>query len=346
LTNGRIYVSIGGMRTDGRSIPHDTLESLRCAAIRLHEEGVRVDVIGKSFKVTAKAVYEWIKRYREGGKEALKSRKAPGPVPLLNAKQFEELVGELHRPATELGYATDLWSGPRIRHLVKHRFGVEYHPKHMPRFLRRLGLVLRFPQRRALEQDPEALRQWKEERLPGILANARKRKALVFYADESLVSLIPYVGKSWTFPKVRSVVRVSGKRGQHVGVTGAVNAQGRLSFELTREHERFTAKTFLRFIRKMRRDYPTRPIVLIVDGAPIHKAKAVRAFVDDNSWLQLEILPPYSPEENPTEKSWGFIKTKKLNGSTAKDKSELRKAVTTAMKNLKRDAERVASFFV
>jgi transposase len=335
------------MKTDGRSISHATLESLRYAAIELRKEGVRVDVIAKAFKVTPKAVYEWIQRYNAGGADALKLHKAPGPAPLLNAKQFEELVALLRRPATELGYATDLWSGPRIRHLVKHRFGVEYHPKHMPRFLRRLGLVLKFPERRALEQDPEALRQWKTERLPAILESARRRKARLFYADESLVSLIPYVGVSWTFPDARPVIRVSGKRGQHVGITGAVNAQGRLSFELTREYERFTAKTFIRFIRKMRREHPDRPIVLIVDGAPIHKAKVVRSFVEDNhSWLQLEILPPYSPEENPTEKSWGFLKTKKLNALTARDKTELRKAVTKAMKDIKRDREKVASFFV
>jgi len=75
----------------------------------------------------------------------------------------------------------------------------------------------------------------------------------------------------------------------------------------------------------MRRENPSRPIVLIVDGAPIHKAKIVKAFKQDQkSWLRLEILPAYSPELNPTEKVWGFVKTKKLNGSTAADKKELR----------------------
>lgn len=37
-----------------------------------------------------------------------------------------------------------------------------------------------------------------------------------------------------------------------------------------------------------------------------------------------EILPAYSPKLNPTEKTWRFLKTKKLNGSTVKDKEELR----------------------
>jgi len=54
---------------------------------------------------------------------------------------------------------------------------------------------------------------WKKKRFPNILEWAKKHKAFVFYADESLISLIPYIGKTWAFPKVKPIVRVSGKRG-------------------------------------------------------------------------------------------------------------------------------------
>ena len=331
---------------DGRALEHEALEAFRLAAVRLRKGEVPVRTIAESFGVTTEAVYIWLKKARTQGIKSLRSTKAPGPEPALAQEHFAELLACLRRPATELGYATDLWSGPRVAHLVKHRFGVQYHPKHMPRFLRRLGLVLKFPERRALEQDPQEVRWWKEDRLPELLESARKRRALVFYADESLISLIPHVGKTWTFPEAHPIVRVSGKRGQHVGITAAVNRGGRLCFELTREKERFTSKTFLRFIRKLCREYPTRPILLIVDGAPIHKANLVKAFQKENSWLCLEILPPYSPELNPTEKSWGFIKTRKLNGSQAKNKAELRQTVKKAMREIKNDSAKVTSFFL
>ncbi len=292
------------MKKDGRSLDHKTLESFRFAAVRLRKRGVPVATIAESFGVTPEAVYAWLKKARTKGLKSLRSTKAPGPEPRLRRRQFAELLKLLSRPATRLGYSTDLWSGPRVRHLLKHRFRVDYHTKHMPRFLRRLGLVLKFPERRALEQDPKEIRRWKKERLPEIMEYARKRRALVFYADESLVALIPYVGKTWTFPNAHPIARVSGKRHQHVGVTAAVNAQGRMCFELTRGKERFTAKTFLRFIRKMRREYPSRGIVLIVDGAGIHKAKIVKAFEREASWLRLEALPPPAPQQ-PTESFHG-----------------------------------------
>jgi transposase len=349
------------MKTDGRSLDHRLLEGFRFAAVGLRERGVPVADIAGSFGVTSEAVYTWLKKARTKGVASLRSTKAPGPEPALSRRRFDELISILRRPASEAGYATDLWSGPRVRHVVKHRFGVAYHPKHMSRFLRRLGLVLKFPERRALEQDPEELRCWKEERLPEIVRNAKKRRALAFYADECLISLIPYVGKTWTFPEARPVARVSGRRGVHVGVTAAVNAAGRMCFEMTREGERFTAATFLRFVRKMRREYPRRGIVLIVDGASgptsaspptalassIHTAKIVKTFeVLNASWLAIEILPAYSPELSPAEKSWNFVKTRDMNGSTATDLGQLESAAKQAMRRMKRNPRRVASFFV
>jgi transposase len=331
---------------DGRSLAHEVLESHRLTAIKLYQNKVEISVITKSLGVTRQAVYGWLRQWRANGVRGLRARKALGPEPRLNEEQFKKLQKILKSPATKAGYATDLWSGPRIGHLLKHKFGTIYHAKHLPRLLRRLGLCLKFPERRALEQDPKAVRKWKRERLPDILKYAQKHKALLFYADEALVSLIPYVGTTWTFPKAQPIARVSGKRGQHVGITAAVNPQGRLCFEMTKDRERFTAKVFLRFIKKLKREYPSRSIVLIVDGARVHTAKIVKTFQRENSsWLRLEILPAYSPELNPAEKPWRFVKTKKMNASTAKNKVELRSNVGKVMRELKHQSQRIVSFF-
>lgn len=86
-----------------------------------------------------------------------------------------------------------------------------------------------------------------------------------------------------------------------MGITAAVNEQGRLCFKLTREDETFNSRVFLRFIRKFRQEFPSRKIVLIVDGAPIHTAGVVRRFQEKHeSRFRLEILPAYSPEFNPS----------------------------------------------
>jgi transposase len=334
------------MKSDGRTISHEVLETYRFAAIKLKKSGVGISVIANSFNVTERAVYRWLKKSKTEGIKSLKSSKAIGPKSYLSDNELSTLINLIRKPATELGYSTDLWSGPRIRHLVKHRFGIEYHVKHMPRLLKWLGLELKFPERRALEQDPRAVREWKQNRFPEIIKHAKKKRALLFYADEAIISLIPYVGKTWALPNKKPIVRVSGKRGQNIGVTAAVNQQGRMCFELTKEKERFTAKVFIRFIKKIHREHPDRCIVLIVDGAPVHTARIVKIFMEESkSWLRLEILPAYSPELNPTEKSWRFLKTKKLNGSTVSSKEDLRNETKIMIRQIKKDKGRVASFF-
>ena len=181
------------MNIDGRAISHDILEANRYAAIRLNKAGVHPNVIASSFGVTRQAVYGWFRKHGKDGEDGLKSRKAVGRETNLTKKQLDELLTLLRNPASKLGYATDLWSGTKVRHLIKHRFGIDYHPKHMPRLLRSLGFWLVFPERRALEQDPKKVQEWKQKKLPEIIDDANKRKALLFYADDSLVSLIPYV---------------------------------------------------------------------------------------------------------------------------------------------------------
>jgi len=334
------------MKSDGRAISHEVLETYRFAAIKLKKSGVQINVIADSFNVTERAVYRWIKKSKTEGKNSLKASKSTGPESFLSEEQLSELCKLLRKPATELGYSTDLWSGPKIRHLIKYEFDIEYHQKHIPRLLKWLGLELKFPERRALEQDPKEVRRWKKERLPEILKFSKKKRALVFYADEAIISLIPYVGKTWAFPNKKPIVRVSGKRGQNIGITAAVNQQGRMCFELTKEKERFTAKVFIRFIKKMHKENLSRFITLIVDGAPVHKAGIVKKFEEENKlWLLIEILPAYSPELNPTEKSWRFLKTKKLNGSTVLDKYELRHETNKMIKQIKKDKNRVSYFF-
>jgi transposase len=216
----------------------------------------------------------------------------------------------------------------------------------MPRLMKNLGLELKFPERRALEQDPKALREWKNKRFPEILKIAKKKRALLFYADESIISLIPYVGKTWALPNKKPIVRVSGTRGQNIGITAAINQQGRLCFELTKDKERFTSKIFIRFLKKLMKQFSDRFIILIVDGAPTHTANLVEQFEQENKkFLQIEILPAYSPELNPTEKCWRFLKTKKLDGSMATNKEELRDKTKKHMRGIKKDKDRMSSFF-
>ena len=333
------------MIESGLSIPHEALEHLRFAAVKLRKSGVSASKVATAFGIAKQTVYNWCNINKTRGPEALESKNNAGAPPALSEEQFDEILNSIQQPAGDFGYPTDLWSGPRLRHFIKVRFGVRYHAKYMPRFLRRLGLKLLFPERRALEQDEEEVRHWKEVELPRIEEEAKKRRALLFYADETSIAIIPTIGRSWAVPGVRPVVRVSGKRQRRVNVTGAVNRKGHLYFEMLAQNERFNAKTFIRFLKKMYTQFPKRNLTLIVDGASVHKAKIVKEFCATNKWIRLEYLPAYSPEWNPSEEVWGHLKGCCRNGSQSKDIPSLRRETRSMLKRTQKNKEKIDSFF-
>lgn len=328
----------------GYTINHQTLEAMRITAVRMVQRGIRVEDIAAGMQLHRSTIFGWLHKYQGKGLRALKSTKAPGARPKLTQKQIFRLIAMLRQPAVKYGFGSDLWTGPRVKALIHKKFGVVLRGEYMPRFLRRLGLVRRSPERRALEQNPKAVRKWKRSVLPTITRLAAQCRGIILYGDESLFVLIPHLGKTWTFPNMRPIVRVSGKRGVHVGVTSAVSSKGHLVFQLSKGN--FKATTLIRFMKALHKHFINRKLFFIIDGAPAHRSKLVRQFAQDNgSWLSLHYLPGYSPELNPDEDVWNIIKTQKLTAKPIKDKKQLQSEVIGSLRSLQKHPERVKTFF-
>lgn len=69
-----------------------------------------------------------------------------------------------------------------------------------------------------------------------------------------------------------------------------------------------------------------RVVVLVLDGAGWHVSKALR--VPEN--IKLLKLPPYSPELNPTELVWLWLKQHQLSNRVFTDQAELNQAAIDA----------------
>jgi len=108
-------------------------------AMRLVEQGILVEDIASGMRLNRSTVFGWVRKCRLGGLAVLKSTKAPGARPKLKQQEIMKLVALLLKPAMDFGFESDLWTVPRVRVLIKREFGVKLHPKHMPRFLARIG---------------------------------------------------------------------------------------------------------------------------------------------------------------------------------------------------------------
>src|SRR6266852_199818 len=66
------------------------------------------------------------------------------------------------------GFATELWTLPRVATLIERLTRVRYHPGHVWYILRRLGWSLQRPTRQARERDEAAIAEWKRRRWPQV----------------------------------------------------------------------------------------------------------------------------------------------------------------------------------
>jgi hypothetical protein len=78
-----------------------------------------------------------------------------------------------------------LWTRRIVRDLIRRQFGVEMTPQGVGLLLRRLGLSPQRPLYGAYQQNPEAVRRWKQEQFPAIREQARREGAEVYFGDES-----------------------------------------------------------------------------------------------------------------------------------------------------------------
>jgi transposase len=62
------------------------------------------------------------------------------------------------------GFATDLWTLPRIAEVIERQTGQRFHPGHVWRILRRQHWSLQRPARQAVERDEDAIRRWVQVR--------------------------------------------------------------------------------------------------------------------------------------------------------------------------------------
>jgi transposase len=145
------------------------LERRRMKAVRLFEQGFCKADVARRCGVSNQSAGRWHTAWEGGGSKALKHPGRAGRKPRLQPLERIELAADLQSgPEKTLGYATALWTLPRVVTLIGKRFGHRYSTAQASRLLRQMGWSCQKPARRALERDEQAIRVWKQRRWPAI----------------------------------------------------------------------------------------------------------------------------------------------------------------------------------
>jgi transposase len=81
----------------------------------------------------------WAQAFEARGRDGLRAAGRAGRKPRLSEEQVHQVEQALLEGPGAFGYATELWTLPRVAELIRKLTGVRYHPGHVWRVLRRLG---------------------------------------------------------------------------------------------------------------------------------------------------------------------------------------------------------------
>jgi transposase len=288
--------------------------ALRAQMVLLSGRGCPVPQIALIHACGADVVRTWLHRYRRRGVAGLydrpKSGRPPtdrlaGPIVDAQASQSPRCSG--HLQAT--------WSVGRLAAFLQRRFRLVLSRSSVRRYLHRMGWRWARPRlapATARHPDPEA--PIKRAAIAAAWAQARAGVGHLLFLDESDLHLLPVVRAMWMKgPRVRVPTPGQNARQAFFGALEAVGGRWHWA-----DHDRKLAVHFVAFLDQVLAAYPTGPLWLVLDGAPIHTAKVVARWAAAHPRAQLLWLPKYAAHEaNPVERIWGLLK-----GDVAADRLE------------------------
>jgi putative transposase len=181
---------------------------------------------------------------------------------------------------------------------------------------------------------------------PGNLApdkkGAQKQRASLLFVDESGLSCIPTLRSTWA-PCGQTPRITHAFNWRKLSAISAVSRRGALYF---RVHEgAVRTQQVIGFLRHLLAHIRRRPIVLLWDNAPTHRARQVRAFLGCHPRLQVHYLPPYCPEFNPDEWFWAHLKRQELVGLAPHSIVSLRAEISRAVRRMRARPSLIRSFY-
>lgn len=145
------------MRTTG---PPAELEYRRCLAVRRLLEGYSVQEVADFLEVEPRSVRRWWRTFGRLGWQGLVASGGAGRPRKLSPTQEKIVVRWLQDNATDFGFSTELWTCQRLSLLIRQEWGIHFHPRYLPAWLRERGFTPQKPERVPRERDPEVIAHW------------------------------------------------------------------------------------------------------------------------------------------------------------------------------------------
>jgi putative transposase len=214
------------------------------------------------------------------------------------------LLALLKRSPRAFGWCRTRWSCALLAAELQARRRVRVSAETIRRWVHEVGWVWKRAKLSGRDDDPE--RVAKLARIRYAFERLGRRAVMVF-ADELDIALLPKVGYQWT-PKGEQVEVPTPGSNQKNYLAGALELRtGRLTRCVWFRKQ---AGLFLDLLKLLDGTYPAGPytrIYVVADNAKIHKAGVVLRWLAEHPRVVLLYLPTYCPRANPIERAFGDV---------------------------------------
>jgi transposase len=172
---------------------------------------------------------------------------------------------------------------------------------------------------------------------------AEAQQQTILFIDESGFYPLPSVTRTYAPVGQTPILREWCTR-DHLSAISAISPEGKLYFQ--RQDCAMNSSDVVAFLEHLLREVSGR-MVLIWDGAPIHRSHTIREFLTNGAShrLHLERLPAYAPELNPGEGLWQQLKGVELRNVCCFNIPHLTHELHDAVKRVRRKPRLITSFF-
>lgn len=158
--------------------------------------------------------------------------------------------------------------------------------------------------------------------------------------------LQPVVRRTWA-PQANTPIHYSWDRHDRVSVISAISVspqRRRLGLYFDSYDHNIATEDFEQFVAAILARL-SRGIILVMDRWPVHRSAARRLVQRFARRLDLEWLPAYAPELNPTEQVWSRTKYGDLANYIPDNVSQLGRAVRRSLRSSRHQQNLLRSFF-
>jgi transposase len=317
----------------------DAGRSRRLRIVILGLEGWTAPAVAKAVGLTRRICQRWVARYNAEGLAGLEDRRGQEPGPKLSPEQADGVRLRVESGPTQADGVCSL-RGKDFQRILAAEFGLLRSLSGVYYLLHQLGYSCLRPRPRHRKADPEAVEAFKAswpERVKQIAVQHPDKRLRVYFQDESRFGQQGTNTSVWAKKGSRPTA-VRQTEYEYLWVLGAVcpptgHAEGLLSPQLNTK----VVNSFLELFSKALPE--GEHAVMVWDGAGFHRAKALEVPAN----VTLVELPPYSPELNPVENLWHYLKSHYWSNRSYADYEALEQAALDAWHAAVLDQELVKS---